>query len=210
MRIVFRSMLVILLLLSEQALAGRWLIGASVGIASGEKDTDTLNADLMSRNINAQASSSDVQRMTQQFYIGYDFTSNWGMEFGYVDLGEVEVSVSGTVIGVAAFLDQAEDVYPQTAEGWKLSGVYRYPVSGEFQLMAKAGAYQWTSDYILQIGAVSRDVSEEGTGFSLGFGLEAGKWIMQSGFVGLLSWDLYRVDRESVNVLAIGVSYRFE
>lgn len=169
-----------------------------------------LNNDLLSRNISAQASSNDVKRMAQQLFVGYDFMPNWGVELGYVDLGDVEVSISGTIQGLNDFRDQAEDIYPQTAKGWQLSGVYHHPISGKFQFISKAGIYQWTSDYTLDVGTTPRNVSEDGTDFSIGFGFEAGRWIAQSGFVGRVNWDLYQVDGESVNVIALGVSYRFE
>lgn len=199
-----------LVLLSGSAQAGRWLAGGSFGIAIGETDMDALNEELLSRNINAVATSADVKRTAQQLYVGYDFLPNWGVELGYVDLGDVEASINGTIQGLTDFLDVAEDIYPQTAEGWRLSGVYRYPVSGKLQLNGKAGIYQWATDYTLDFGTIPRDISEDGTGFSIGLGLEAGQWIMRSGFVGLVNWDLYQVDGESINVIALGVAYRFQ
>jgi len=200
----------VLVLLSGSAQAGRWLVGGNFGIVTGEQDTGALNGDLLSRNISATVTSSDVERTSQQLYVGYDFMPNWGVEFGYVDLGDVEVSINGTIQGISDFIDQAEDIYPQTAEGWQLSGVYRYPISGKLQFMGKAGIYQWTTDYTLDFGTIPRNVSEDGTDFSIGFGLEAGRWITQSGLVGLVNWDLYQVDGESINVIALGVAYRFE
>ena len=186
------------------------MVGGNLGIATGEADTNTLNNNLLSRGINAQASSSDVKRRAQQLYIGYDFIPSWGVELAYVDLGDVEVSINGTVLGVDTFLDQAENIYPQTAKGWQLSGVYRYPFSGKLQLMGKAGIYQWTSDYTLELGTIPREVSEDGVDFSIGFGMEAGQWIMQSGFVGHINWQFYQIDGELIDFVALGVSYRFE
>jgi len=200
---------IILLLISGSALAGTWMIGGSLGMAWGDADAASLNSELNNRNINAAISKVESSRSVVELFAGYEFLPRWGVELAYVDLGDVKATINGTIAGVNDYFASGRDVYPQTATGWQLSGVYRYPLTGMLQLTARMGVYSWTSDYTLLAGTSSQDVSQEGTDISYGVGFETGRWIQQGGIVGQFYWERYSINSEAIDVLSLGVSYRF-
>jgi len=200
-------------LCSGNALAGEWNIGASLGSARGDTGTGDLNRELAARGLNATASSSDDSRTAWRLYFGYDYTPNWGVEAGYVDLGEVTTTFTGTATDIDAFLAASGDVHPNTAQGWQLSAVYRQVLgSPRLHAVARLGAFAWSSQYTLQGVGSSRDVDERGTNLSVGLGLQMGldeiAW-MPPGFAGHLDWDRYSIDGEPIDLLSLGLSYRF-
>ena len=198
-----------LLFISGSSLAGQWMIGGSLGIAWGSADSGELNNELVGRSINATISDIDNNRFMTQIFAGYEYMSRWGIELGYVDLGDVSASINGTITGINDYFATGQDIYPQTATGLQLSSVYRYPVSGSLQLTGRVGVFNWTTDYILETNTVSQNVSEDGTDIIYGIGVESGSWIKQGGIVSQLNWERYSINGETIDVLAIGVSYRF-
>jgi len=200
---------IILLLINSTASAGQWMVGGSLGMAWGEADGSELNKDLVGRGINATINNVDNNRVMAQIFAGYEYISRWGVELGYVDLGDVSASINGTVTGIEDYFAVGQDIYPQTATGWQLSSIYRYPVSGSLQLTGRVGVFSWTTDYTLQTNTASQDVSEDGTDIVYGVGLESANWIKQGGVVSQFNLDRYSINGEDINVLTIGVSYRF-
>jgi len=199
----------VLLLISNSLLAGQWMVGGNLGIAWGGAGGGDLNKELVNRGINASISDIDNNRAMAQIFVGYEYRSRWGVELAYVDLGDVSASINGTITGINDYFANGQDIYPQTATGFQLSSVYRYPVSGQLQLTARVGAFSWTTDYTLQTNTASQDISEDGIDISYGIGLETGRWIRQGGIVGQVNWERYRVNGETIDALVFGVSYRF-
>jgi len=201
--------LAILLLINGSALSGQWMIGGSLGQAWGSADSGELNNELVGRGINATISGIDNNRIMTQVFAGYEYLPRWGIELGYVDLGDVSASINGTISGINDYFATGQDIYPQTATGVQLSSVYRYPVSGSLQLTGRVGVFNWTTDYTLETNTVSQDVSEDGTDIIYGIGVESGSWIRHGGIVSQLNWERYKINGETIDVLSVGVSYRF-
>jgi len=198
-----------LLFINGSTVAGQWMVGGSLGVALGSADSGELNNELVVRSINATISGVDNSRIMTQVFAGYEYTSRWGVELGYVDLGDVSASTNGTSTGIDDYFAIGQDIYPQTATGWQLSSIYRYPVSGSLQLTGRVGVFNWTTDYTLETSTDSQDVSEDGTDIVYGIGVESGSWIKQGGIVSQLNWDRYSINGEIIDVLAVGISYRF-
>jgi hypothetical protein len=174
-----------------------------------------LSRELAARGLDARATSSDDARGGWQLHFGYDYTPNWGVEVAYVDLGEVETTFKGTASDIDAFLSSSSDIHPNTAQGWQLSGIYRHPLDylPQLEATARLGVLSWSSEYSLHGVSASRTVDESGTDLSYGLGLALGldalAW-MPAGFVASLDWDRYDIDGEPLDMLSLGLSYRFE
>ena len=202
-------------LITNQAVAGVWSVGAGYGWADGDTGTGDINSDLLSSGLTAQASSSDDTRNAWQLFVGYDITTRWGVEAAYVDLGDIETRFSGTTTDINAFLTSSRDIHPNTAQGWQLSGIFRHELGylPQFRGVARFGAFAWNSDYTIQGAGVSRDVTDNGLDLTLGLGLELGldhfSW-SRPGFATHLRWDRYTVDAEPIDTLSLGLSYRID
>jgi hypothetical protein len=188
--------------------------GANLGIAQGETGSGEINHQLSESGLDAHASSSDDHRTAWQIRLGYAFTPNWGLELSYVDLGDVETTFSGSAADIDSFLSASSDIHPNTADGLLISGVYRHPFGSLTSLngVVRAGAFIWSSEYRLNGITASRRVNENGTDLSFGLGLELSLDKLNeaaSDFTLQLGWDRYRIDKEQIDLLSLGLSHRF-
>jgi hypothetical protein len=186
---------------------GDWMVAGSLGMAQGDTAASELNSQLSALGLNATASSTEDNRTAWQLTLGYQYTPRWGVEVGYVDLGKVKTSFSGVTSDVDAFLTTTSDIHPQTAQGWQLSGVFRYPLAQQFGAKARLGGFVWNSDYTLSTATVSRNVSSYGSSVFAGVGVE---YTVLRNTVTYLDYDRYTIDGEPVSVLSLGISYRLE
>ena len=199
----------VLLALNESALAGKWIIGGSIAATKSENDDALLNSQLEASGLNATAKTEDDIRIRWQLYGGYDFAERWGVELGYMDLGKVETTFTGTTVDIDAFLNSAQDIHPQTAQGWLVSMTHYFPIDYGTRIKARIGIYNWEADYTLQGGNASKSVSQNGSDISYGIGIELGEW-HTTGAIGHLKWDHYNVEDKDFEVIAFGFSFGFK
>ena len=125
---------------------------------------------------------------------GYTFDMSvvdLGIEIGYVDFGEAEVST-----GAGDF------VFDPT--GIKLWGIAGFEL-GPVDLFAKAGAIAWDVETTTNAGTTSDDGTDFGLG--LGAGFDIGKVRIRG------EYELYDASDENVSMLSmlsLGVVYRFD
>ena len=196
-----------LLLPLTQALAGEWVVSGTLGKATGDTNASQLDNQLEAQGLTATASSNDDNRNTWQLSLGYDFAPNWGVEFGYVDLGQVETTFSGTTGDINSFLNSVSTIHPQSAQGWRVGGVYRQSIAEKSWLLLRGGMLNWHSDYTLSTASVSRNVSASGNSATYGIGVEVE--VMTNTRAGV-NYDRYDIDGESISDYSAGVSYRFK
>ena len=210
MNVTFKvSALMVLILLNGSALAGSWVIGTSLSAISGSDD-NSLNNQLASSGLNATATTDDSIRIVWQLYGGYDFTARWGAELSYLDLGKVETTFTGTSVDIETFLTSAEDIHPQTAQGWLISMVHYFPIDSSTRVKARLGMYDWEADYTLEGGNAKKSVTQNGSDISFGIGMEMGAWRRKNQWIGHLKWDRYSVEQKDFSVIGVGFSFRFE
>jgi hypothetical protein len=194
--------------------AGEWRIGAMLGRADGETGTRQINKQLRDAGLDAQASSSDNRRTAWQIRLGYEFTPNWGLELGYLDLGDVETRFTGSTVDIDAFLEASRDIHPNTADGALLSGVYSHPLGSLSWIkgVARAGLFTWSSEYKIDAGTSSYKVDENGTDFSFGLGLKMdleGLGALPPGLSTQLEWQRFDIDGEDTDLFSVGINYGF-
>lgn len=214
-----RLTLLLILLLASAAVLGKerhyWSLDANLGLAHGETGARELTAQLADSGLDASAVSGDASRFAWQLRLGYSFTPRWGLEIGYVDLGEVETRISGATLDIDAFLAASRDIHQNTAQGILLGGVYRHPLGRIPQLegVVRAGALVWRSDYDLVSASRTLEVEENGTGLSFGLGLSLGLdrlGSLPSGMAAQLEWQHFDLDGEGIDLISLGLSYRFQ
>jgi hypothetical protein len=211
------SLISILLMACTVALAqerGPWRLGVTLGNANGETGAGDLTTQLIERGLDARASSEDDTRFAWQLRLGYLLTPDWGLEVGYVDLGDVETTFTGSALDIDTFLSASSDVHPNTANGFLFSGVYRYPLGRIPQLTAeaRAGAFIWSSEYDLNGTTRSLKVDENGSDLSFGLGLSWGLdqlELLPPGMATHLEWQRFDLDDEWIDLFSLGLSYRF-
>jgi OOP family OmpA-OmpF porin len=127
-------------------------------------------------------------------FAGYRFGSYFGVEGGYVSLGEPD----DTVLGVDIEVD---------ADGWDLFAVGFWPIGTRWDLFGKVGFIAWSADVKGSFEGIS--VSDDQDGEDLAFGLGVG-WNMNDHFSFRGEWEYFDIDdTDEVYMLSVGAVYRF-
>lgn len=131
--------------------------------------------------------SCDDSDTSWKIFGGYQFNTNWGVEFGYVDLGKISFSGPG-------FSGSAD------ADGLEVVGVGTYPINPQFSIYGKLGLFNWdASANVSGFGA-----SDSGTDLTLGFGVQ---YKFTKNLFGRAEWQHY--DDVDVDVLGISIVFKF-
>ena len=196
-----------LLFSAGQAVAESWTIGGNVGYAMGDASAGAINRQLSDLGLNATATNNVESRRAWQVYLGYQHTPEVGFEVGYVNLGQVTTTLSGTTDDINTFLTSVEDIHPQTANGWQATASYRYPVDKTSNVIVKAGLLDWVNRYTLETTTVSRTVNNTGASGVVGLGFET-----ELATNVLLSANVshYRISGEPVSITDLGILYKFD
>ncbi|MDH5393810.1 MAG: hypothetical protein OEY11_11540 [Gammaproteobacteria bacterium] len=190
-------------------MAKEWVIGGSLAGLTNADEDGLLNSQLQDSGLNATASTSKSIRVIWNLFAGYHFTKDWGAEIAYLDLGKVETTFTGTSVDIDTFLNSAQEIHPQTAQGWLLSVNRFFPLDHDTRMKLRAGLYSWTADYTLQGSNTTRLVSESSTDLSYGLSVVFGR-CYKKGTLGYISLDQTTVDETDFSVLGFGFSYCFK
>ncbi|MEL4271160.1 choice-of-anchor U domain-containing protein [Shewanella xiamenensis] len=186
-------------------------LGAGQGHSSVERSD--IAAELTKISDTIKVTDFDDTSKSYWFELGYKIHPNWGIELGYVDLGNVSVSFTGQVdqLEVESYLDKVSLSHPDSASGASIGVSYFYPLMDKLVLSGRAGAFFWEGDYstLLKIkeGTFSyQHQSQNGTDLYLGMGLDylpAEHWAIG------LALRSYRLDGYHTDVVALSVGFDF-
>jgi hypothetical protein len=200
-------MAIILCLIATEAFSEEWKISGQLARAFGDTEETSLNDQISAMNLNASTTSNRDNRTSWQVNLTYQYQPDWGVGFGYVDLGEVNTRIEGESADIKTFLTTVSDVHPNTAEGAQIFASYKIPLGSETRISVQAGMFLWKSEYDLEAANESYRVEDDGT--SLVVGLSAERSINDQLS---LTFDLnrYDVDDEIIPVIGVGLSYQFK
>lgn len=187
--------------------AGDWMIGGNLSSARGDTSASALDRQLEDEGLNATATSEDDSRWAGQLFARYRYNDTWATEIGYVDLGNISTTLEGTSADIEQFLNQAEDIHPQTATGFQVSGLYRYPLEINTSLMIQGGIFDWNADYKLSTDNAERKVKADGVSGWIGLAMEH-KLNPKNAIT--LNLQRFTVDGEAVQLLGMGWIYQLQ
>ncbi|MCT8872714.1 choice-of-anchor U domain-containing protein [Shewanella xiamenensis] len=186
-------------------------LGAGQGHSSVERSD--IAAELSKISDTIKVTDFDDTSKSYWFELGYKIHPNWGIELGYVDLGNVSVSFTGQVdqLEVESYLDKVSLSHPDSASGASIGVSYFYPLMDKLVLSGRAGAFFWEGDYstLLKIKEDTfsyQHQSQNGTDLYLGMGLDylpAEHWAIG------LALRSYRLDGYHTDVVALSVGFDF-
>ena len=183
-------------------------MGVGAAQAQGSSSADTLNKSLTTSGLTASASSDDATRTSWKvWWVDYRYSKNWEATLGYVDLGKVSSTISGTTDNIDSFLNSIKDLHMVTARGWSLTGAYRHPINDTYSLKAKLGGYFWSSDYSLSGGSQSVNFSDSGSDVVYGIGTEMK---ITPALSAQLEWARYTLGDEPVDLMSLGLVWAFK
>lgn len=137
-------------------------------------------------------------------YLGISVTKNIDVEFSYMDLGDI--SASGTVGGVASRANADMNVF-------SLAGVLNFPISNQFTLFGKLGAYHSDVDSEANVQNVSYQASDNEYSYTVGVGA---KYAFNKNLGARLEWEHFNKVGFSgttgdfdVDFVSLGIFYKF-
>lgn len=182
-----------------------WFIGAEAGMATTSLSTQDINEFYSLTGINANAIDVDDKGIGGGLFLGYQFTSVFSLQAGYISLGERSVSFNGSSTDLASYYANAEKVYPQSGEGLSIHAAMSIPLSENIKLSAKAGIFDWEGDFLTnevaqQVGRDKIDGRDAWYGLELNYRLKNSVQLYASA-------SRFQLDRDDNHLYSIGVRY---
>ena len=188
----------------------QWSGSASAGVTSTSLNTSSLTV----AGATAFSISKDERDTGYKIQAGYQFTPNWGVEFGYVDLGKVNAANNVTAPAVGFLRLDAK------ADGWNAVAVGTLPLSNGFSLLGKLGTIYSTTTATLSTGGAvvlpagtqtNFKKSEWNWAYGLGVQYDISKTLAVRGewerFDGLRPSDAS--SKNNINLYSVGLNFKF-
>ncbi|HEY1992252.1 MAG TPA: porin family protein [Gammaproteobacteria bacterium] len=186
------------------AAEGGWYLAADAGqshFSGGVFDGDPFP----STWTRSASDSSTGYRLTG----GYQFTPNWGVEAGYLDLGH------GTLSGKSPVPASMPDVgsfasFRIGAKGVFAAGTGTWPIDDQWSLFARAGLVDGRLDDQPYSNGNIASLEQTETSWKATYGVGA-KWAFQPQWSLRLGWDGYRQlgGQYDLSLISLGVEWRF-
>ncbi len=203
----------ILELAATPAMAQSAGLYGGIGFGNSTVKDDTSCSDLAGLFDPGFSCSSDDTDTGWKVFIGNQLNENAAVEFGYVDLGKITGSASGTVLGTPVSVNA--DV---KAKGFNVSLVGSLPVSNEFSFMGRIGLFRWDIDATASanVGGFPGSASESDNGVDLSFGLGAQYDFSKKAGI-RAEWERFQdvgnqdtTGQSDVDLLSLSLVFRFQ
>ena len=170
---------------AQQSDAG-WYIGGSYGMTSFDIDTAGITSP-----------SLDDSDSGFKIFGGFQFTKNWGMEFGYVDFGKA--GLAGSVFGIPFTSDVGVTAFT-------FAGTGTLPLSENFALLGKVGLANWDAKVNVSTGIGAGSDSESGTDMFYGIGA---RYSFNKNLSVQVEFEQFETDADSASMTSVGLRYKF-
>ena len=200
----------IVMSVSSVAQAGEWNAGLNVGQSSLTPDAEQLCnqvADGIATRNNVLRSifscDADDSDTSIGINIAYNFSKRWGVELGYIDLGEETSTISARSGFFVSTGTSTADIVRADYSAIYLVATGSWILSDKWSVTGRFGAANVEFDAALPAidDAVSDDTSEAMAGFSVNYHFNA-KWSAD------LRYDYFDTE-ESIDNFSLGVRYNF-
>ncbi|NRA56113.1 MAG: porin family protein [Gammaproteobacteria bacterium] len=186
-----------------------WYLTGVMGAVSGSRSAGNIRRDLENSGITATELSIDDNRTGWTLNIGYEVTENLAVEAGYIDMGDVSLTLNTMVTDVDLFINQVKNVHPNSADGVTLAGVYRYHINDKISLSGRLGLFRWDGDFdAIAIDSGEKLGSDDSSGTDMFYGVGGG-FKMTDKLTITIQWQHFKLEKESLRMLSIGARYRF-
>ena len=113
--------------------------GGSVGYSALDQDSSFIDTQLTALGFTGTVDVDD-EDLGWKVFFGYNFSRYFGLEVGYVDLGEANTDINITA-PVAADVEFETDI-----TGYTVTAIARYPLTDRFEFQGKFGGLFSDSD----------------------------------------------------------------
>ena len=187
--------------MSIQANEGVYL-GLNLGQATYDASLDDFafldDGSIISADLDDKDSSFSIT-------VGYQFTPNFSVEGGFIDLGELAVDAVSDGSGFLYFPGDVRLSAEVDGLFFNLKGLI--PLNESFSLYGKFGLLKWDGEVTLSdaTGSISGDDDGNDTFFGAGAAFS-----INNNFSLNIDYSLYDLDGDDVDVLSVGIQYKFQ
>ncbi|NTS76194.1 OmpA family protein [Catenovulum sp. SM1970] len=185
----------------------QWFIGGQLGKSETDIGRSDVNNILNGSTINGNDVNLDDSDTSVSLFGGYRFNPYFSLELGYQDLGDRDVSYTGTETNLFDYYDNAARLHPDSGDGIKVAAVISWPINPEWTLSGRLGLFKWEQEYT---GVNSNNIiaKREDDGTDPMFGLEVG-YHLRRDIQLYAAYDMIEFDHDDVTNLGLGIRYFF-
>ena len=174
-------------------------------VAVGQSDLDTSEGDFAVLNDGSLSNQRvDDEDTSLKLQVGYWASDTIGLEFGYVDLGEVQFDATSD--GSGSFYAAGPVDFDVAVDGLALGANIRLPLDQTFALATRLGVFQWDLEATLSDSTGGITLDDDGTDLYFGLGVLAS---INRDFALKLEFERYQVDDGDIDVFALGAEFTF-
>jgi VCBS repeat-containing protein len=184
----------------------KWFIGGQLGYSNSDVSDNELNQAFMDAGAIASSIDIDDSGMAWELFGGYQFTPNWALQVGYLDLGDRSLSFQGQTSDPDAFFDAVEHIYPDSGEGFKVAVIGSLPLTEHWKVSGRLALFNWSQDYNTNSIAGTGNDEIKGTDIQIGGEIS---YALRRYIQLYASYDWFEAEHHSADNLALGVRYFF-
>lgn len=181
--------------LSSRLLLAVILLASGTGLAQAQSVYLGINAGISNWNVDwIGFSSSDKSDSGSRFYVGYNFTDEWGAELYYINLGKTTATPAAEVKGA----------------GFGLAGVYnlRFGSDKEWDMIARIGLASMKAEGKGPCTCAGDKTSAQAL-VGIGIGYEVTKNIMLRADLDITAVKTADDQNSGVSLLSGGITFKF-
>lgn len=203
------SMLALLVMSASIARAddmSGWYVGVRGGVAETTQDESDIAQSLAARG-HSVAVDLDDREATWSVFGGFRWANGFGIEVAVVDLGEYDVTMSGTTNSPSTLLRDGVHIMADAGEGVSVSLAWSLALGERFALTPRIGGYYWESTRELRSALGRARRKEDGFDVTGGLSLE---WRVSDAWSLGLAYDVWDAGgNNDVRAVAASLGYRF-
>jgi hypothetical protein len=183
-----------------------WYLGARAGVAESTQDAGDIAAALGALGHDVSVSIDD-QEPTYTVFAGYRWSQGLALEASLFDLGEYEVTVSGTTTSPAALSSDTQRYLADGGRGVSTALAWSFTLGDRFEITPRLGAYYWESRRTVESAAGRITNREFGVDLMGGISFD---WRLGEHWALGLGWEAWAAgDRNDLHALTAGLRYSF-
>lgn len=144
--------------------------------AEGDQERDDFVSGMADDGVNVGIQEYDVSRSAYQLSLGYRYLPGMAVEFGYLDLGDVNFAFTASAADAATVNRALSQNLPISSDGWLLTNRFDF-MFGNWRTSANAGVYFWDGKAAIDnptINANLKDGTDPLLGLEVAYPLPAG------------------------------------
>ncbi len=201
-----RLILPALLGASFPASAQEWEVGGRFGYANNRASVEAIDRQFTEQSILARVKSDDGRRRSWSLYIDYTPGKPLSAQLGYADLGSANTRIVGTAAEVEPYLDRLNRYPIDNIRGSYLAAAYRFPLNDMVDVVTRGGLFYWQADFTIQ--SEQRTLVEYHSGLDPMVGVAVSLKLTRQ-LAGVMQWDIYTPDGYEIDVMTLGLAWRF-